>query len=53
MELTGDTEGNEKVLLRDNSLIVTTPEKWDAVTRKMKDDVPYMEMIRLVLVSER
>jgi len=49
-ELTGDTEGSERNILDGHDFIVTTPEKWDAVTRKLKDHSLYMDMVKLVLV---
>ena len=51
-ELTGDTEERDTSVLRDNHIIITTPEKWDSVTRKMKDCRKLVDMIRLLLVDE-
>ena len=51
--MTGDTEGDEKAIVRDHDVIITTPEKWVAVSRKLKDYSWYMNMIRLVLVFIR
>jgi ATP-dependent DNA helicase HFM1/MER3 len=50
-ELTGDTEGEDSVVLRDNDIIITTPEKWDAITRKTKDYARLVDLIRLLLVK--
>ena len=50
-ELTGDTDGRDGAVLRDNDLIITTPEKWDAVTRKSKDFSRFTDLIRLLLVQ--
>ena len=50
-ELTGDTDGRDGGVLRDNDLIITTPEKWDAVTRKSKDFSRFTDLIRLLLVQ--
>lgn len=52
-ELTGDTDSPDAVVLRDYDIIVTTPEKWDAVTRRRKDLAKFMELIQLFLVSTR
>jgi len=49
-ELTGDTESPDGYILRDHDIIVTTPEKWDAVTRRRKDLAKFMELVRLLLV---
>lgn len=34
------------------SIIVTTPEKWDSMTRKWKDHIKLMKMIKLFLIDE-
>jgi ATP-dependent DNA helicase HFM1/MER3 len=52
-ELTGDTDSPDALVLRDYDIIVTTPEKWDAVTRRRKDLAKFMELIQLFLVSNR
>jgi ATP-dependent DNA helicase HFM1/MER3 len=49
--LTGDTDSPDALILRDYDIIVTTPEKWDAVTRRRKDLAKFMELIQLLLVS--
>lgn len=51
-ELTGDTESHNLRNVAKASIIVTTPEKWDSVTRKWKDNTKLMNMIRLFLVDE-
>lgn len=38
--------------LADASIIITTPEKWDSITRKWKDNAKLMNMIKLFLVDE-
>ena len=50
-ELTGDTEREDSTVLRDNDIIITTPEKWDAITRKTKDYARLVDLIRLFLVK--
>lgn len=52
LELTGDTEHNHIRAIRDAQIIVTTPEKWDSVTRKWKDNKKLMELVKLVLIDE-
>jgi ATP-dependent DNA helicase HFM1/MER3 len=48
--LTGDSEGDDLAILKNNDIIVTTPEKWDFVSRKMKDHARLAEITRLLLV---
>ncbi|XP_074596236.1 putative ATP-dependent DNA helicase HFM1 [Brevipalpus obovatus] len=50
-ELTGDTNNDEIIDLRRISIIMTTPEKWDILTRS-KDFQNSMESIRLILIDE-
>jgi len=53
LELTGDTEhANHIRAIKDAQIIVTTPEKWDSVTRKWKDNRKLMELVKLVLIDE-
>jgi replicative superfamily II helicase len=37
--------------MRDNDIMVTTPEKWDSVTRKFKDHSRRIKTINLLLVT--
>ena len=53
-ELTGDSESKHetnKVLARAN-IIVTTPEKWDSVTRQWRQDVMLLGCVDLLLIDE-
>ncbi|KAI1118185.1 hypothetical protein F5Y14DRAFT_255347 [Nemania sp. NC0429] len=52
VELTGDTSQAEAHRVGNASIIVTTPEKWDSVTRKWKDHRRLLELVRLVLIDE-
>jgi len=52
-ELTGDSEGADITIMRDNEVIVTTPEKWDSVTRKARDHGRRVKSINLLLVTPR
>ncbi|KAI0203646.1 hypothetical protein F4808DRAFT_467041 [Astrocystis sublimbata] len=52
VELTGDTSQAETHRVGSASIIVTTPEKWDSITRKWKDHRKLLELIRLVLIDE-
>ncbi|OTB09336.1 hypothetical protein M426DRAFT_256446, partial [Hypoxylon sp. CI-4A] len=51
-ELTGDTSQVQASRVGSASIIVTTPEKWDSITRKWSDHRKLLEMIRLVLIDE-
>ncbi|CAJ2505682.1 Uu.00g130760.m01.CDS01 [Anthostomella pinea] len=52
IELTGDTSNAQANRVGSASIIVTTPEKWDSITRKWSDHRRLLEMIRLVLIDE-
>eukprot|EP00736_Rhodelphis_marinus_P012662 Rmarinus@m.14169 len=49
-ELTGDMALTRQQIM-DTQIIVTTPEKWDIVTRKSGDRV-YTQLVRLVIIDE-
>lgn len=51
-ELTGDTSQKEMAKVRDASIIVTTPEKWDSITRRWTDHDKLVEMVKLFLIDE-
>lgn len=50
--LTGETDGNQQEILKKSQLIITTPEKWDSITRKTQDQDKFMQLIRLLLIDE-
>ncbi|XP_060753854.1 probable ATP-dependent DNA helicase HFM1 [Neoarius graeffei] len=50
-ELTGDTEIDDYFEIQDAHLIMTTPEKWDSMTRKWRDNV-LLHSVRLFLIDE-
>ncbi|KAI1757919.1 hypothetical protein F4782DRAFT_544295 [Xylaria castorea] len=52
VELTGDTSQAEARRVGSASIIVTTPEKWDSITRKWKDHRKLLDLVRLVLIDE-
>ncbi|KAI2470237.1 P-loop containing nucleoside triphosphate hydrolase protein [Annulohypoxylon bovei var. microspora] len=52
IELTGDTSQARASRVGSASIIVTTPEKWDSITRKWSDHRKLLEMVRLVLIDE-
>lgn len=49
-ELTGDMQLTKKEL-SETQIIVTTPEKWDVITRK-SGDVALTSMVRLLIIDE-
>ncbi|KAK6092122.1 ATP-dependent DNA helicase MER3 [Batrachochytrium dendrobatidis] len=51
-ELTGDTDYKQISEIQRSNIIVTTPEKWDIMTRKWRDHRHLMKMLRLVLLDE-
>lgn len=51
-ELTGDTSQSEMRRVGDASIIVTTPEKWDSITRKWQDHRRLLQMVELFLIDE-
>ena len=51
-ELTGDTDQNQLRAVQNASIIITTPEKWDSMTRKWKDHAKLMQLVKLFLIDE-
>lgn len=51
-ELTGDTTQAEMARVRNASIIVTTPEKWDSITRKWTDHAKLIQLVKLFLIDE-
>jgi antiviral helicase SLH1 len=50
-ELTGDMHLTKKEIM-DTQIIVTTPEKWDVVTRKSTGDTELVQKVRLLIIDE-
>jgi antiviral helicase SLH1 len=50
-ELTGDMHLTKAEIL-DTQVIVTTPEKWDVVTRKSTGDTELVQKVRLLIIDE-
>jgi activating signal cointegrator complex subunit 3 len=50
-ELTGDMQLSKKEIL-ETQIIVTTPEKWDVVTRKSVGDTELAGKVRLLIIDE-
>lgn len=51
-ELTGDTEHGQLRTVQQADILITTPEKWDSITRKWRDHRKLMELVRLFLIDE-
>ncbi|CAO3632232.1 unnamed protein product [Cunninghamella echinulata] len=51
-EFTGDTSFINVEDIRDSHIIITTPEKWDSMTRRWVDHKKLIELIKLILIDE-
>lgn len=55
-ELTGDTFALNSVqdytTLKESNIILTTPEKWDSITRKFNEQKERLGLVRLLMVDE-
>ncbi|KAL8655597.1 MAG: hypothetical protein Q9226_002980 [Calogaya cf. arnoldii] len=51
-QLTGDTDHGQLRMVQNASIIITTPEKWDSMTRKWKDHAKLMQLVKLFLIDE-
>ena len=51
-ELTGDTDHTQLRRVQNSQIIITTPEKWDSMTRKWKDHSRLMQLVKLFLIDE-
>lgn len=51
-ELTGDSDAADLKNVQSANIIITTPEKWDSITRKWKDHEKLMRLIKLFLIDE-
>ncbi|MCJ1402260.1 Sec63 [Xylographa trunciseda] len=51
-ELTGDTDQAQLRNVQNASIIITTPEKWDSMTRKWKDHIKLVQLVKLFLIDE-
>lgn len=51
-ELTGDTDNAQLRNVQHASIIITTPEKWDSITRRWKDHQKLVQMVKLFLIDE-
>ena len=51
-ELTGDSELHQLRHIQKANIIITTPEKWDSMTRRWRDHRRLMEHVKLFLIDE-
>ncbi|KAF1936968.1 ATP-dependent DNA helicase MER3 [Clathrospora elynae] len=51
-ELTGDSDASDLRNVQSANIIITTPEKWDSMTRKWKDHEKLMKLIKVFLIDE-
>ncbi|BFZ60560.1 ATP-dependent DNA helicase MER3 [Saitoella coloradoensis] len=51
-ELTGDTDAGGLSAVKESDIIITTPEKWDSMTRRWQDHKRLMELVRLFMIDE-
>jgi len=51
-ELTGDSDVSDLRNVQSANIIITTPEKWDSVTRKWKDHEKLMRLVKVFLIDE-
>lgn len=49
-ELTGDTDFHQLSHVKNGDIIITTPEKWDSMTRRWQDHKKLLQMVKLFLV---
>lgn len=53
IEITGDTELFDGInMITNHQLIITTPEKWDSLTKKYKQLKYQLNKIKLFLIDE-
>lgn len=51
-ELTGDTGQGDMRAVQAADILVTTPEKWDSMTRQWRDHRKLMDLVKLFLIDE-
>ncbi len=52
LELTGDSPTEDVASIKDYDLVLTTPEKWDVVTRRWKEHRDIAKAVSLVMIDE-
>ena len=51
-EMTGDTDFAHLRRVQSANVVITTPEKWDSMTRQWKDHAKLMQLVKLFLIDE-
>ncbi|XP_071524400.1 uncharacterized protein [Panulirus ornatus] len=51
-EVTGDTDHDDIAVIRNSQVVLTTPEKWDSLTRRWRDHASLMQAVSLLLIDE-
>lgn len=52
LEITGDSDYKDLNSILNYQLILTTPEKWDSMTRKWRDHMALLQLVKLFLIDE-
>lgn len=52
VSVTGDSENIDMKDIANHNLIVSTPEKWDSLTRKWKDNKELVRAVKLFMIDE-
>lgn len=50
--ITGDSDHVDLKSLTNHNLIITTPEKWDSVTRRWKENAKMVQTVKLFMIDE-
>lgn len=51
-EVTGDSDAHSLRAVQNADIIITTPEKWDSMTRKWRDHEKLIKLVQLLLIDE-
>lgn len=51
-EVTGDSDAHSLRAVQNADIIITTPEKWDSMTRKWRDHEKLIKLVHLLLIDE-
>ncbi|XP_037932472.1 probable ATP-dependent DNA helicase HFM1 [Teleopsis dalmanni] len=51
-QITGDSNIFNVSVIRDSQVIVTTPEKWDSITRHWREYIDIVSAVRVLMVDE-
>ncbi|KAL3273410.1 hypothetical protein HHI36_014856 [Cryptolaemus montrouzieri] len=52
ISITGDSENIDFHNLSNHNLIITTPEKWDSISRKWKENKQFIQEIKVFMIDE-